>query len=304
MTTPNAPASAPTATPSTPTGDAGAPASPPAQTDPGGSVTGAPTATPSSSGGEGAPAPSAAEIQREKLLLLREKRRSVNVRQQEEALKSKRAEIDTLAKRFDPEAFKKDPVSFLEQHGIDPVSQLDRLVAHATELGTPEASLKKLIEPIAEENKALKEQLAKLAAREEERERAEAEAAEKAKVQAVHQRFLKDLDSPDFAELRSAYNDQELIAYGEHFANQLQAARRPVSFQSIAGEILKAHRDFVRRISPKATESKTASATEAAPPKTRTLSNSLDADVIPTVARAETPAEKIARLTRKARASS
>lgn len=297
MTTPNA--TAPTAT-----SDTTPAASSSTTTVPGdgaAQVTAPSTADGGSAADASSPTPSAADVQREKLLLLREKRRAMNVRQQEEALKSRRAEVDALAKKYDPDAFKRDPVSFLDQHGVDPVSQLDRLVQHTIESGTPEASIKKLLEPIAEENKALKAQIAKLAEREEARERAAQEAEATRRLEAVHQSFLKDLSEPTYAELRNAYSDNELIAYGEHFANALQAARRPVTFQAIATEILKAHREFVRRVSPKATEPKPASASAAAPPKTRTLTNSLDADVTSTVERAETPAEKIARLTRQAR---
>ncbi len=282
---------------------------------------GAPATTtpenPGATGGEGAAAgiagastpaagPSLAEVQREKFEALKLKNASkkaklatANLSEREKAL----AEQETSVKSK-LASYKSDPVAALVAAGYDPIEALDALSAHATSTVEPatKADLKKVAE--------LEAKLAKLEA-DREAERTAREQAEQTSKAAAHEKaaneaFLGVLKGGEKYKPLEVWGPEELIAHANQIAITLQQRGKKFTFTDVADELLEAHSALVRRFSPAAVVSPSAS--DPAPatvnggrPAARTTTTTTTAQETtrPRQER-ETQAELIERLAREA----
>ena len=249
------------------------------------------TETPAPSG------PSAAEVQRAKLdaLLARNAERKAKLAEREKQLAEREGKLPKA------DSYRENPIAAIEQMGLTPVEALDALVSQANREGTELGKLEKEFRAslrAAEERAARAEQLAQQLAEERAREREEQQTrAQAEQAQRAEAAMIEHLQTEAYGDLARFYSREELLTAANHYAEQLHAAGKRVTFADVGAAILASHKASIARYSPSSAPSTAAPSTPPAPSaKPKSLSPDLASQSATRAPRSETFEERVRRI--------
>lgn len=242
-------------------------------------------------------APTAAELGREKLAAIRERRAAQRARI--EAAQATKTREEAESARINPARWAEDPVAAITEAKLDPRAALDALVKHVTEDDAPvtRAELRAREQKIADLEK-------RLAAQEAREEAAKAEASTKANAAAVaaqEERLMGLFEGEAHADFLAMWPREQILESANQLADHLAAKGQKFTLQTIAEMLLRNHEAHAARFRP--------SAIEPAPRKTvnggrpiaapRTLTTDLASETATRARKPETFIERVNRLKRK-----